>query len=380
MDRHKVNDLLKKFKLGILSEEENAFLEQWYYQYQETEGPDYQLEDRLADSIEIWQSLPVHHHRIKRKRLIPFVAAAASILFAVGSILYFARNDVNTGITKISNDIAAGKNDATITLPSGKVISLSESKSGVIVGKEGLSYNDGSKLAGGISKNQTDKTGFIKAQTPRGGMYHVILPDGTKVWLNAASTLKLPLSFVGLENRTVELEGEAYFEVFKNKKQPFIVKARNLDLTVIGTHFNVSAYADEKVTRATLLEGSIQVKSPVKKSHEDDSESVEIKPNEQVLTTNSGKLSVESVNAEETILWKNGKFSFVQEEMESVMRKIARWYDVEVIFNDPLQTLKLTGSISRYVNVSKLLEMLQNTKEVSFRLEGRKVYVSKYRR
>ncbi|WP_316814258.1 FecR family protein [Pedobacter heparinus] len=343
-------------------------------------------------------------------RMIGVAAAVAVIVFGVWfynsktEILRSALDDKNM----VVNDIAPGKNTATIKFGDGEAITLSDKQTGVIVAADNLTYTDGSTILSSRANakdllNSSNKRSLpygrddgrvqmLTVTTPRGGTYQVTLPDGTKVWLNAASVLiyTMPLNERG-GVRLVELSGEAYFEVFRNKNQPFVVTTKNLTTTVLGTHFNISAYEDEGSTKATLLEGSVRVhylssrvtakdldpsKVGMTKETKDD---IILKPNQQAYVTGSSGLAVKQVDASEAIDWKNGKFVFAMEDIRSLMRKVARWYDVEVIYEGNIDNKTIGGSVSRYKNVSEVLDMLSATKTVQFKIEGRKITVMPYK-
>jgi ferric-dicitrate binding protein FerR (iron transport regulator) len=203
--------------------------------------------------------------------------------------------------------------------------------------------------------------------TPKGGQYQVTLSDGSKVWLNAASSLRFPATFSGKE-RKVELTGEGYFEVAHNKKMPFHVTVNDLDVEVLGTHFNINAYADESAIKTTLLEGSVKV---VKGN-----ETKIIEPGEQAsVTTSEDEINVkQQVDLEQVVAWKNGIFQFERADIESVMRQISRWYDIDVDYHGRVSE-HFGGTISRDVNISDVLKMLEMTGGVNFKIDGKKVIV-----
>lgn len=210
--------------------------------------------------------------------------------------------------------------------------------------------------------------------TPRGGTYQVILSDGSKVWLNAASSIKFPASFTGQQQRRVTLVGEAYFEIAKHKSQKFVVNTRNQEVAVLGTHFNINSYLDEGNEKTTLLEGSVRVSS-VRAEVKD----VRLVPGQQATVSAASKIDVEEVDVNEVVAWKEGKFVFVEEDVPSIMNKIARWYDVEIVYEGDVRRKALGGSVSRFKNVSEVLEKLSDTKAVQFRIEGRKVIVMPFK-
>jgi ferric-dicitrate binding protein FerR (iron transport regulator) len=198
------------------------------------------------------------------------------------------------------------------------------------------------------------------------------LADGTKVWLNAASSVRFPVAFTGKE-RKVEITGEAYFEVAKDKTKPFRVKANSSEIEVLGTHFNVNAYDDEASIKTTLLEGKVKISVPVsgrKSSYKS------LFPGEQAEISKDGKIKVKGhADTEEAVAWMNGHFQFKSADIKTVLRQIARWYDVEIEYRGNID-LHFTGQLTRNENVSKVLNELMLTGEVHFKIDGRKIIVS----
>ena len=390
MDKQQFLALIDKYLEGRASIEEEQMLLNYYGSFQHTRtwdekvlGVKEEIENKMLGRIQDHFIL----NRVKELvRLWPRIAAAAAILLVVGAglLLYkahYAGKTRHPEFVSGSLDIVPGKNTAILTLANGKTISLSEAKTGVVIGASGLRYNDNTAV---ISKEERDLLNSTREMTslatPRGGQYQITLPDGTKVWLNAASSLKFPSTFQGLGNRKVELSGEAYFEVAKDKAHPFIVSSTDQEVEVLGTHFNISSYPDEGIAKTTLLEGSVRVsvggRHPELVSGSRTNQGVILKPNQQA--TLIGKdLDITQVDPQDAILWKNGKFSFNSEEMGSVMRKVARWYNVEVIFKDPLQSEKVSGSVSRFANMGTLLQKLEEAGGVHFKIEERTIIVTK---
>lgn len=327
---------------------------------------------------------------VRTVRLWPRIAVAAAAVAAVTLGVWFyntshqSRLDVgNPGSAQYATDIAPGKNGATITLASGKVIQLSDKKLGVVVGKE-IKYDDGTALSG-LQGHPDVKSGggmTLTASTAKGQTYQFTLADGTKVWLNADSKLEFPSKFVNSKTRFVKLSGEGYFEVAKDKAHPFIVATDKQEVEVLGTHFNINAYKDESNIRTTLLEGSVRVGrgSPGKSGQvtPEGERSVILKPNQQSVLSASGQLQVKEVDPNEATAWKSGIFDFEDETLGELMRKVARWYNVEVEYgNKNLASLEFTGTISRYDKVSKLLAILETTNSVHFKIEDRKIKVTR---
>ncbi len=299
------------------------------------------------------------------------IAAAAIILItlSIGGLYYLSRKDIKSS-DELAHDIAPGGNKAILTLANGEKISLSDAKNGKLAVAAGVTVtklSDG-KIVYAIAPGKVSNTALNSIETPRGGQYEVILPDGSKVLLNAASSLTYPASFVALKERRVELKGEAYFEIAKDKRHPFIVKSENQEIKVLGTHFNINSYIDEPVTKTTLVEGSVLIKvSGVEEV---------LSPGNQAVNGPDG-LDVVEANLDEVLAWKNGYFMFDSESIESVMRKISRWYNVDVVFKGLVSKDKFGGTVSRFANVSQVLRKLEYTGKVHFIIEERRIIVTK---
>jgi hypothetical protein len=308
------------------------------------------------------------------------VAAAAVAAIVVGVWFFNTDTSRHPEFVSGSQDIAPGKNGATITLANGKVIQLSDAKSGVVIGEDALKYSDGSDVryssgtsSSGSLKDSQNSTGLqgadgkvqnLIAATAKGQTYQFTLSDGTKVWLNADSKLEFPSNFVNGKTRNVKLSGEGYFEVAKDKAHPFMVNFRTLTLTVLGTHFNVNAYENEKIAKATLLEGSIKV------------EKLFLKPAQQAIFDDHRRLSLQTLeNAEKETAWKDGYFRFYDEKIQDIMKELERWYDIEVVYEGKMTTEGFTGKVSRNKNISQVLMILEKTKGVHFKIDGRRVTV-----
>ncbi|WP_285008566.1 FecR family protein [Pedobacter faecalis] len=349
-------------------------------------GAENEVKQELYDRIEKIRLVRISRQlRLWPRFAIIAAAAVAAIIIGVWFFNYRQPDDRKDTSNIAKNDIVPGKHGATITLANGKVITLSEAKSGVVIGGvEGLVYNDktavisgedGEILKKGLDKGSSASTGMT-AVTQRGQTYQFTLPDGTRVWLNADSKISFPSSFSDLAHREVQLSGEAYFEVFKNKQQPFVVVTKNLGdvpgqrVEVLGTHFNINSYADEGNVKTTLLEGSVRV------SAETGALAAVLKPSEQALNTGS-TLKVKEVDANSILDWKNGEFAFNDEPLSHIMRKLERWYNVKVVYKDADPMRTYGGSISRFEHISKVLEKLELTGTVKFAIEGNTVYVYK---
>jgi len=326
MDTKKAQELIEKHRNGSLSAEEEAMLESWYLQQADRESVSINKEQLLKSKQAIWNNLPVNRKiaKVVQFRLMVKIAAAAMAILAIGAFALYLKQK-NTNIQKaaqlVKNDVKPGGNKAYLTLANGKMIALTGVANGQIASQAGISIT---KTANGqliykLSALQSQANSifqFNTITTPHGGQWQVILPDGTKVWLNAASSLTYPVSFTALKNRRVQLSGEAYFEVAKDKMHPFIVHAANQDVTVLGTHFNINAYADEQYTKTTLLEGSVRVtpSSSVQKNKMQGFTPQMLKPGEQSVL-NNGLIAVSSANTQAAIAWKNAMFYFQDDDL-----------------------------------------------------------------
>ena len=325
------------------------------------------------ESARIYQSLMEGHavQPVKSKRLWYSGAAAAAVGLIVAGLFYFNQVPVSkpTGVQVVySNDIAPGKLGATLTLANGKKIDLSAAANGLIAEQEGVSISktlDG-KLVYTIKESKSTIQEFNTLSTVNGQQYEVILPDGSKIWLNAASTLTYPANFAKLNKRKVELNGEAYFEVAKDKSRPFVVRTDRQEVEVLGTHFNVNSYGNEDAIKTTLLEGSVRVS---------DSKSQKVLlPGQQSLLTDDA-LSISKADVDEAVAWKNGDFIFKDEAFNTILRQIARWYNVEISDSKDRPDLRLSGTISKSKNLSTVLKALEVTGEIKFKIEGKRVTV-----
>lgn len=378
MKNQSAEALLFKYNNGTASEEEIAWVESWYLKF-EDKVQDIDPEQIKADELESWSLLQlqlVEQTPFKRWKKIGI--AATIILVAAAGLVFYTNKEVklpakSSGVYAYRNDLPPGQDKALLTLSNGKKIVLVKATEGTISEQNGITItktNEGELRYGMNTTSLDHRPIYNTLETPRGGQYRLVLPDGTKVWLNAASSLKYPVSFLHTE-RTVSLDGEAYFEVKENKDRPFIVHTRLQNVEVLGTHFNINSYEDDPQTKTTLLEGRVKVSST---KH---SASKVLKPGDQAIQ-NSSQLYVKTVDAEESIAWKNGYFQFKDEQIGSIMRKIARWYDVEIEYKKGVnQNETFSGTISRFDHVSKVLEKLELTKVVHFQIEGRKISVQK---
>ena len=337
---------------------------------------DDQLLDAWNEEAEISEADEMDYQRANQpKPLWPKLVAAASILIAIFAGFYFysgtghTLNSIATASTK--HDAAPGGNKATLTLSDGSQISLTDAGNGQLAEQSGvrITKNADGQLVYSIVPSDTKELAYNTISTPRGGVYQINLPDGTSVWLNAASSIKFPTTFAHLSQRQVELRGEAYFEVAKNKKLPFIVSTGQQQVEVLGTHFNINSYEDEEEVKTTLLEGSVKVSA---------GNVMFLKPGQQATSSvrSGGKVKVGPANIEQAMAWKNGFFHFEKENLHSVLRQLARWYDVEVVYQIDRPDDEFVGDIPRGVKLSEVLKILE-FEGTHFRIEGRKLFVIK---
>jgi len=366
-----------KYKSGQTTTAENHLVERWFHELNEDETV--QLSALEIEEAHQQMYVEVHNqikHKSFKKTLWPrFIGAAAAIIAVVGFCLFLLYPN-KSNLTASNHLILPGGNKATLTLANGKVINLNEAVKGELATQAGIVIRK--KADGELEYTvQSDRVGSAEMQglntvsTPRGGQYRINLPDGSSVWLNAASELKFPPNFNKYAQRKVILNGEAYFEVAKDAK-PFIVVTGQQEVKVLGTHFNISGYGEEETTKTTLLEGSVSILNLRSNL------STILKPGEQNLLKGN-RMHIYQVDTEEAIAWKNGYFTFNREDLGSIMRKISRWYDVEIDApaNPLLMQKEFSGTVSRFGNVSDVLEMLELTDEVRFKIEGRRIIIMK---
>lgn len=299
------------------------------------------------------------------------VAAAVVVGLLVGGDYVFNRwKDHKMQTLTARQDIQPGGNKATLTLADGRTITLDSAQNGTLA-VEGAAQVQ--KVQNGqLAYHDTKSGGAVAAtyntiSTPRGGQYQVVLPDGTKVWLDAASSLRFPTAF-GEGERDVELTGQAYFEVAQNRSAAFHVKVGQMDIAVLGTHFNVNAYKDENAVRTTLLEGAVRV--------DDAGQSQVLSPGDQAsCPQGSGAIQVTTnVDVDAVVAWKNGLFQFNDADLQSVMRQLMRWYDVDVVYEGKAPVQTFDGKLQRDLSLSQVLRILEKS-QVHFRIDGRRIIV-----
>jgi transmembrane sensor len=404
-------ELAEKWLNNTISPQESDEFLQWYNSGQEKDiyiprdyaENDQELKRRIFSEINHNISEPVlsTSYRIQSW----FAAAAAVIIAVFAAGLYFSSETNETkqyvadkvisepktvtplkSISQVSeieeqesvmvNDIEAGENKAILTLGDGSKIILDDAKNGILANQGGNSvlkaaegeviYSFLSEIKDPLTVDEHTPVIYNTIETPKGGKFQIKLPDGSKVWLNAASSLRFPTVFNG-SKRQVELKGEAYFEVSPDKSKIFEVNTRNQVVQVLGTHFNINAYLDEPTVNTTLLEGSVRV-SDLRTNI-----SQLLKPGEQSQLSEQIEV-INLKNTSEAVAWKEGYFQFDEADIKTVMRQIERWYDVSVVYEGDLPNYRFGGEIERNLSLLQVLKVLEKTK-VHFRLEGREVIV-----
>jgi transmembrane sensor len=312
-------------------------------------------------------------------RLWPRIAVAAAVavvLFGAGLFYYnFNTNQRSSNPLVYKNDVAPGTFGATLTLSNGKKIRLSDAENGEVAKETGVMITksaDGQLVYTVGSANSSDPSAVGMTNTlstANGETYKLRLPDGSYVWLNSASSLTYSSKLLENGKRTVKLRGEGYFEIAKDKLHPFVVSTDNQNVEVLGTHFNINSYPDEAVVSTTLIKGSVSVNSGTLKKV--------IKPGQQAVNYGNA-IKINEVSAENVIDWKKGDFNLDELDFRVAMRKIARWYDVEVIYESSVpDNIKSGGWISRNRSLSAVLRHIESSGQVRFKIEGRKVYIAK---
>lgn len=310
----------------------------------------------------------------KTMRIWPRVVAAVVAIVILGAGLFYYHTKTSAEnqqlVAASSGDIAPGKTGATLTLANGKKISLTEAQNGELAKEAGvvITKSAGGQLIYEIKDSSGDFNKYNTLTTAKGETYNVRLPDGSLVWMNAASSLTYSASLLESGTRKIKLDGEAYFQVVKDKLHPFIVESKGQRIEVLGTHFNVNAYGDEPVMKTTLLEGSVKVSD---------------KHIEKILlpgfeaVNNGNDIKVDKADTELAIAWKNNNFVFANERIETVMKMVERWYDVKIVYEGPMPEDRFRGAVSRFDNISKVLNILESTGLVHFKIKNRSVYVSR---
>jgi transmembrane sensor len=388
----KLEELIRKAHLSTDEKE-------WFLNYLEQENSDelrklmenefensLENDEIVIDDLRLRNILDILHGRIEqpvsrgnlRVMFWKRIAVAASIIAVMSAGAFWAfhgkkRNlyvkTKTTGEQHFTNDVLPPARKAILTLSNGSQVTLgSRNQNGIPnQGNAVVKIVNGSLVYKNSRPGPNNLVAYNNVSTPKGGRLQVQLPDGTKIWLNSASSIRFPTSFQG-KDRLIEFTGEGYFEVAKNKAMPFIVKMNQSEVKVLGTHFNIMSYADEPMVKTTLLEGSVAFKTA--------SGSVMLKPGQQSQLDKTGKVVVASgIDTDDAIAWKNGLFHFENENIESIMRELSRSYDVDIVYNKKTDEL-FYGEIPNTAKLSEVLKLLELTGKVRFDIIGKKVIVN----
>lgn len=388
MDQKEFYIILRKYREGRATPEEIAFLEAYYDLFEVEEnvldGIDEKAKAQLKNTIKVGLSKQIAEEERKSSSKVIWIkkwTVAAGVLLFIGFASYFLAKQKTTDPTnkleeQVANiDIAPGGNKAVLTLADGSSIILNDKENGLITqdaGAEIVKTKDGQIVYNTKELHQTAAVNMIS--TPRGGQYQLTLADGTKVWLNASSSIKFPTVFTGAE-RKVEITGEAYFEVAKNKNMPFKVISAHQVIEVLGTHFNINTYEDESADKTTLLEGSVKIHKRNVQGKEENISTI-LKPGQQaILASDAESFKVSAADEEAAVAWKNGYFKFNRDNIQTIMRQVSRWYNVDVEYRGKISEDLFVGKINRSENVSEVLRILQLSK-INTTIKGDKIIIT----
>lgn len=367
-------DLLDRYFSGHVSAEEKALVESWYLDLNKDKGNLNQQE--LEDEFYLgFKNINKAIERQKRMFYLRLSAAAAVVFIVLGSLFFINGNEELLSQKEEPQHIHQEnlKDKVVLTLSDGRKINLEDLESGAAIDEEGavLSKSSGAELSYSSSESKSINS-FNTVETPIGLSFRINLPDGSKVWVNSMSKLKYPLRFKE-DERVVELDGEAYFEIAKDNqpngdRKPFKVVTKNQTVEVLGTHFNIRSYEDESLVKTTLLEGSVRVHYQALAKM--------LKPGEQAAYSKpENTVSVSEVNPEDVIAWKEGYFSFKDIDIVTFMNDLKRWYDIDVQYLGEIKSKKISGTFSRTKNLPELLLSVEDLGDYRFKVEGRRVAV-----
>lgn len=383
MDNNRFQELLFKYRHDQLSPEEWEELQHLSADpaNEQLLGEDYNARLKAADVHDTWSKpkedrlLQQLHGRINPEgEVVKIVlwkrlAVAAAILMAIATGGYFFTHSASPSTGPLSTAVTSGvKEHAVLTLANGQKISLDTSTNGVISQQGGITVINTKGCLSYNAPGNTSETGYNTIETGRGNQYQLILPDGSKVWLNAGSSLQFPVTFTG-DQRKVKLSGEGYFDIAPDAQKAFVVAIHNTDIEVLGTEFNVMAYGDEPAAKATLVKGSILLTSGSQKTL--------LQPGKEGTIKTTG-ITVKDVDIDQVVAWKSGMISFTDAPLDVVMRQIARWYDVDITFSGTLPTKRFFGLLEKNVPLSVILEYLEE-QGIHSSVAGRHIVLSSAR-
>ncbi|OQP52633.1 hypothetical protein A4H97_25265 [Niastella yeongjuensis] len=372
MEKGNAKELLQRYLNGTCTPEEKALVESFYnLHHPNTQSLNEQELEKELGHLEKTLPLPGRGRIYKR-----IMAAAAAVLMIGFTGWWMYRTNTHKPSAaeqplafSSNNVIVPGSNKAVLTLANGKKISLTDAGTGNIAHETGISIEktaDGQMLYRITDAAPATAVIYNTIETPVGGQYQVLLPDGTKVWLNAKSALRFPVHFNDTERR-VEISGEAYLEVAHDKTKPFRVVNPGQVVEVLGTHFNVNTYDNEAAMKTTLLEGAVKIAT--------NGNTALLKPGQQSNVVNGNIRTLDEVNVEDVVAWKNNKIQFTDLDIHSVMRMLERWYNIDVSYTGNEINTTFGGSVSRSKDIDVVLKLLEATGDVHFKIEGRRVTV-----
>lgn len=382
----KIEELLEKLENGLASQTEIDQLNNWYHSFDDTlvEINEYDNLSSLKKRLAYRKSTLIKGRNSSPFQLSNWMGRAAIFLVLIsslGSYFLFIRQSTPHTISSqqppTSSPIKPGGDRAILTLANGETVILDSTHNGLIStqGEIKIEKLNNGQLAYRINGQLYPSPNTIiynTISTPRGGQYKVTLSDGSRIWLNAESSIRFPVAFTATQ-RKVEITGEVYFEVARDSARPFIVKSPDSEVEVLGTHFNLNAYDDEGVTRTTLLQGKIKVTAQNNLASQQT-----LAPGQQSIQEKEKIRVVNNADTEAATAWINGRFQFKSADLRSILRQIGRWYDVEVEYVGNVN-LHFTGQLTRNEEVTKVFEKLELTGEVKFKTEGRKIIVSRFK-
>lgn len=387
METQHLEELIKKYNAGLCSEAEKKWLEEWYQTFEWNKSKNIPAMELQRLKEEAWSAIVSQKNATEKDRNYQvstnkkvfrirwwYYAAAVLIIISLTTLLKpTAVKQTSPPVVAVKkpviNDIPAGTSKAILVLGDGSSVSLDSAAvsqlkegDGTVIDKQ---YG---KLVYNRTGNATSPVLYNTLRIPRGAEYQLVLPDGSKVWMNAASSLKFPTRFTGAE-RKVFLSGEAYFEITKNAKMPFrVVTDDAIEVEVLGTHFNVKAYEDENDVKTTLAEGKVKIKK--------DENNITLSPSQQgVWKKKTQGLTVKEVDAEKEIAWKNGIIEFNDDELPYIMRQLSRWYDVDISFEGAIPKGTYNGAIPRKATLSEVMQILKIA-GVKYWLDNKKLVVT----
>ncbi|SEM68744.1 FecR family protein [bacterium A37T11] len=379
-EEKRILTLLNKCKLGTASEAETRELNAWYDSFideskytskldkDEIKLLRENLRQRIFYGIGYKEAASRINYRVAKKLLKAALLTAAAILVVITFHRFWhGEKLMDKRPANVLTQVLPGKNRALLRLPDGKMLNLDGTKKGIVVENGAITYVDGSIVANAAPEEHVTVQELLLS-TPRGGQYRVTLPDGSRVWLNAASSLKYPTVFLGGQ-RKVELNGEAFFEVTTMKDRPFIVSTNGQEVRVLGTSFNIKSYCEENIIYTTLVSGKVSVIGDGHKNEQ------VLLPGEQSVMK-GGILSKTMINLDTELAWKEGRFSFDHKNLQEVMTEVARWYDLDVVYEGRIPDLAFFGGVYRNSDVGTVLNMLE-TNGIGYRLQGHQLIIKK---